>query len=80
MIISSEITGKTYKTVEDCLAAEKEAKLKEAREKAAKEEREKEIEDAYCAARKAYEHFMDVAKIDEDDARALELQMILDIL
>ena len=38
MIISSEITGKTYKTVEECLAAEKKfAEEKEAKEKAAKE-------------------------------------------
>ena len=38
MIISSEITGKTYKTVEECLAAEKKfVEEKEAKEKAAKE-------------------------------------------
>ena len=38
MIISSEITGKTYKTVDECLAAEKAfIEKKEAEEKAAKE-------------------------------------------
>lgn len=38
MIISSEITGKTYKTVDECLAAEKVfIEKKEAEEKAAKE-------------------------------------------
>lgn len=40
MIISSEITGKTYKTVEECLAAEK----KFMAEKAAKEKAEKDLE------------------------------------
>ena len=64
MIISSEITGKTYKTVEECLAAEKEfEKQKEEKAKAEakkKEELDKALEDVI----KSCEKYLDLAGIN----------------
>lgn len=80
MIITSEITGKTYKSVEDCLSDEKRYKKEKEERERAQKKHEQEIEDAYRVARNAYQHFMEVADISEDDARALELQMIVDLL
>ena len=69
MRILSEKTGKEYKTVPECIAAEKEfdeAQAKEeARKKALSDERKtraKEVEDALkavCDAQKAYEEKLD---------------------
>lgn len=69
MRIFSEKTGKEYKTVPECIAAEKEfdeAQAKEeARKKALSDERKtraKEVEDALkavCDAQKAYEEKLD---------------------
>ena len=71
MIIVSEITGGQYKTVEDCLAAEKEFALnKEAEEKAKKEKaeaeakRQKELNDAYERAINACEEYLKLAGVD----------------
>lgn len=65
MIIISEITGGQYKTVEECLEAEREfAFKKEAEEKARKEKaeaelkRKKEIDEAYEKAMKACEDYL----------------------
>ena len=69
MKIFSEKTGKEYKTVDECVAAEKEFDVAVEKEKARKEElvktrknRAKEIETAYAdivTARKHYEELLD---------------------
>ena len=67
MKILSEKTNKSYATVQECLAAEKEydekvAKEKEKQEKlsAARKERANEIEQAYKASADAYKHYQDL--------------------
>lgn len=67
MKILSEKTNKTYATIPECLAAEKEydekvAKEKEKQEKlsAARKERANEIEQAYKASADAYKHYQDL--------------------
>lgn len=67
MKILSEKTNKSYATVQECLAAEKEydekvAKEKEKQEKlsAARKERANEIEQAYKASVDAYKHYQDL--------------------
>ena len=55
MIIMSEITGGKYKTVDECLAAEKAFLDKKAAEEKAKAEKQKKINDAYDKAIKACE-------------------------
>lgn len=64
MIISSEITGKTYKTVDECLAAEKAfIEKKEAEEKAAKELEAKKDE-AYKKAIKACDEYLKLCGVE----------------
>ena len=64
MIISSEITGKTYKTVDECLAAEKAfIEKKEAEEKAAKEFEAKKDE-AYKKAITACDEYLKLCGIE----------------
>ena len=66
MIISSEITGKTYKTVEECLAAEKKfVEEKEAKEKAAKELEAKKDE-AYKKAITACDEYLKLCGVEVD--------------
>ena len=64
MIISSEITGKTYKTVDECLAAEKAfIEKKEAEEKAAKE-LEAKRDEAYKKAIAACDEYLKLCGIE----------------
>ena len=64
MIISSEITGKTYKTVADCLEAESEfIEKKEAEEKAAKELAAKKDE-AYKKAIAACDEYLKLCGVE----------------
>ena len=69
MIISSELTGKTYKTVEECLAAEKEfeekRKADEERKRAHKEACDKAYDEAMAACNKYLELIgVDVEHLD----------------
>lgn len=64
MIISSEITGKTYKTVDECLAAEKKfIEEKEVKEKAAKELEAKKDE-AYKKAIAACDEYLKLCGVE----------------
>ena len=64
MIISSEITGKTYKTVDECLAAEKAfIEKKEAKEKATKELEAKKNE-AYKKAIAACDEYLKLCGVE----------------
>lgn len=66
MIISSELTGKTYKTVEDCIAAEKEFFRKKEEEEKAKEAYLEELDKAYTEAIEACERYFEIANINVD--------------
>jgi len=71
MIISSELTGKEYKTVEECLKAEKEFLKKKEEEKKAKKEHEEALDKAYKEAVAACDRYFELAGVevdyDEDD-------------
>ena len=66
MIIMSEITGGKYKTVDECLAAEKTFLDKKAAEEKAKAEKQKKINDAYDKAIKACEEYFKLVGIEVD--------------
>ena len=69
MIIISALTGKEYKTVDECLEAEKVfLKEKEKKEKAEKEHKEA-LEKAYKEAITACNKYLELAgiKVDEDE-------------
>ena len=63
MIISSELTGKTYKTVEECLKAEEDFHKKKAAEQKAKEEHDKKLDEAYEEAMAACNKYLKLAGI-----------------
>ena len=69
MIIVSEITGKEYKTVDECLKAEKEFLRKKEEEKKAKEEYEAELDKAYNEAMAAFDKYLKLRgiEIEEDE-------------
>lgn len=60
MIISSELTGKTYETVEDCLAAEKAFKEEEKRKAEAEAKKDKELEEALDEVITACERYLEL--------------------
>lgn len=66
MIISSELTGKQYKSVEECLEDEKNFLRKKEEEKKAKEEHEKALNKAYEEAVAACERYFKLAGIEVD--------------
>lgn len=71
MIIVSEITGKEYKTVNECLAAEAEYNRAQKEKERAEAERKAKLEKAYDEAIAACEKYLDLAGIkvefDEDE-------------
>ena len=75
MLYTSEVTGKTYKTVEELEEAEKafkEAESEKAKKQEEKKARAKEVEEAYC-------HFEEVkreayTRISEAEQKYLELR------
>ena len=64
MIISSELTGKQYKTVEDCLKAERDYKKAKAEAEKAEKEREEAKEKAYDEAVEACKKYLKLAGVD----------------
>lgn len=64
MIISSELTGKRYKTVEECLEAEREFLRKEEEKKKAKEAQQAAIDKAYDEAVAACDKYFELVGID----------------
>lgn len=64
MIISSELTGKEYKTVDECLKAEEEFLKKQEEEKKAKEAYEKELDAAYEEAIAACDRYLKLRGIE----------------
>lgn len=64
MIISSELTGKTYKTVEDCLRAEKEHKEAEQKKLAEQKAHEEKLNKAYDEAIAACNRYFELAGVN----------------
>ena len=73
MIISSELTGKTYKTVEECLAAEEVFKKEEEKKRKAKELHEQELDKAYEEAIAACDRYLKLAGINNDTLDLLKM-------
>ena len=69
MIISSELTGKQYKSVEECLKDEKKFLDAEEKKKKAEQAHKKELDKAYEEAVAACERYFELAgiKIDIDE-------------
>lgn len=64
MIISSELTGKEYKTVQECIADEKEFKRKEEELKRKEKEYEEKLIKAFKKAEDACNEFFKLAGTD----------------
>ena len=69
MIIVSELTGKEYKTVDECLKAEKDFRKKKEEEAKAKKVREEELDKAYHDAIAACDKYLKLRgiEIEEDE-------------
>ena len=74
MIITSELTGKKYKTVDECLAAERAYKEQKEREAKAREEQKKREEQA----RKDFKEKSDQARKELVDAWKTYMQLYVD--
>ena len=81
MIISSELTGKTYETVEDCLAAEKAFKEKEKRKAEAEAKKNEELDKALDEVIAACEKYLELAGINYkiSDGESATLTGTLDV-
>lgn len=69
MIIISELTGKEYKTVDECLKAEKDFRKKKEEEERAKKAHEEELDKAYHDAIAACDKYLKLRgiEIEEDE-------------
>lgn len=69
MIIISELTGKEYKTVDECLKAEKDFLKKKEEEEKAKKAHEEELDKAYHDAIAACDKYLKLRgiEIEEDE-------------
>lgn len=81
MIIYSELTGKQYETVEECVAEEKQLKEQLEREKEARyKERQKlksDINDTYAALVHGWKRYIELLEQAEYDVSELEDKAIL---
>lgn len=80
MIISSELTGKTYKTVEECVAAEKEFKLEKEREEKAREKHQKELDKAYEEAIAACNKYLELVGMKINKKEISDVDRLVDDL
>lgn len=67
MRIISDITGKEYKTVDECLKAEEQYKLQKEAEEKAKKEHEKALDEAYKKAIAACDEYLKLSGIDYEN-------------
>lgn len=67
MRIISDITGKEYKTVDECLKAEEQYKLQKEAEEKAKKEHDKALDDAYKKAIAACDEYLKLCGIDMEN-------------
>lgn len=68
MIIISEITGKQYNTVDDCLKAEKLFKKEQEEKERLEKERKIALDEAYEEAIEACCRYLEMAGVDISDA------------
>ncbi len=66
MIISSELTGKTYKTVEECLEAEAIFAEEQKKKQEAEQLRSKKLDEAYKEAIAACDRYLELAGVDTE--------------
>lgn len=78
MIISSELTGKQYKTVQDCLSDEKLYKKRLEEEKRAEEKRKKELEEAYNEAVIACNKYLELCGVKTGNKKNEDKYDLLD--
>jgi len=81
MIIYSELTGQQYKTVEECVAAEKRIKEEVQKQKEARRQErlklEADISDTYKALVNGWKHYISLLEKAEYDVSSLEDKAIL---
>lgn len=77
MIIKSEITGKTYKTVDECLADEKAYNQKKLEDERKKKEFEKKQEVAFQLVKESWKKYLDVLREGGYHVDALDEIMLL---
>lgn len=77
MIIKSEITGKTYKTVDECLADEKAYNQKKLEDERKKKEFEKKQEVAFQLVKESWKKYLDILREGGYHVDALDEIMLL---
>jgi len=81
MIIYSELTGKQYKTVEECVAAERELKEQIQKQKEARRQEraklQKDIESTYKSIVDSWSRYIDLLEKAEYDVSSLEDKAII---
>ena len=83
MIIISEITGKEYSTVDECLVAEKAFLKKKLAEEKAELERQEALEEAYEEAIEACGRYLELAGYyleEEDDDDDEDIKVLVEFL
>lgn len=78
MIISSELTGKIYDTVDECLAAEEEERAKREKEKIEKMKADKEEKAARDAVLEAFDNYCKVIGATKENIEFVALDLITD--
>ena len=79
MIISSELTGKTYKNVQDCLADEEEFKRKKVEEEALKKLQAAKEKEAEQAVIDAFRNYCKVIGATQDEIDILAMNMVMQL-
>lgn len=83
MIIISEVTGKEYKTVDECLAAEKDFLKKKLAEEKAEREKQEALDEAFEEAVEACGRYLELAERyfeEEDDDDYEEIEELVEFL
>ena len=80
MIITSELTGKRYETVDDCIEDEKRFKEAQAAKELAEKARQAKIDAAYKKAIDAFREYQKALGVSDDDAQVFGLDFITDLI
>lgn len=80
MIITSELTGKRYETVDECVADEKRFKEAQAAKELAEKARQAKIDAAYKKAINAFKEYQEALGVSDDDAQVFGLDFIADLI
>ena len=80
MIITSELTGKRYETVDDCIKDERAFKEQQAAKELAEKARQAKIDAAYKKAIDAFKEYQEALGVSDDDAQVFGLDFITDLI